>query len=101
MHDEELKNGVSEDSTAEKSDGLEGQRFAMGITPFGHIGVSVSDASGNQANYIITSPDEASKITMHFIALTSMMIQSGYANAIQEQALAQKLMEDSKLWTPS
>lgn len=93
MSEEEL-NDQSEES---------GQRFAIGLTPFGHIGINVSDNDGTQVSYVVSDVDEASRIAMHFMALTNMMIQNLYHQAIQEQMMAAKLMQNAKpeLWTPN
>lgn len=81
-----------------------GQRFAIGLDPFGRIGINVTDVNGQTAGYLISNPEEASRIAMHLIALTTMMIQGMYAQAMQEQQLAAKLLADpegaKKLWTP-
>lgn len=86
---------IQEEQTTEPS-------FQMGLTPAGKIGINVTDASGQTAGYIINTPTEAWEIAGHLLAIATMMVQTYYAMAQQEQQLMQKVLaeEAQKLWTP-
>lgn len=87
---------MQEEQTAEPS-------FQMGLTPTGKIGINVTDANGQTAGYVIESPTEAWEIAGHLLAIATMMVQTYYAMAHQEQQLMQKVLaeEAQKLWTPN
>lgn len=88
-----------ENEVVEQTEGGEA-RLLLGLTPFGHIGINVTDSSGKNAGYVITSPDEASQTAMHLLTLSIMMIQSAYARRIEEQAAIAELAKSQGLWTP-
>jgi len=91
---------TDENTTEQEQPEQQGQRFSLGLTPFGGIGVNIADASGNQASYLIMDPDEVGKIVMHLTALAVMMIQARYAQAMQEQEMANQILKKDPVWTP-
>lgn len=75
-------------------------RLALGLTPFGQIGISVTDQNGTTVSYVIQGIEEASQTAMHMTALVTMMIQSMYARVMQEREQVQALLDQPKVWTP-
>jgi hypothetical protein len=75
-------------------------RLSLGLTPFGHIGINITESNGTSAGYVIQNADEASQTVMHLLALTVMMIQTMYARVMAERAQVQQLLEKPDLWTP-
>lgn len=101
--DVEWEDTPTEEAGEPSESSLSGQRFSVGLTPFGHIGINVTDANGQTAGYMVTDVAEASQIAMHLTALTSMMYQNLYARAIAEQEAARQIMTQgggTGLWTP-
>jgi hypothetical protein len=82
-----------------------GQKFDIGLTPFGQIGINITDSSGQTAGYLISNPEDGARIIVHLQALVTMMIQSLWAQAMQERALADEILKGtgvngSGYWTP-
>lgn len=74
--------------------------ISIGLTPFGKIGINITDANGNTAGHQVDSPNEAWIIAGNLIALSTMIVQAFYAQAAQEQQLMQEVMKEQTLWTP-
>src|SRR5687767_6138814 len=98
---EETDLPIEEGEPGEES--LQGQKLSFGLTPFGHIGINVTDSNGNTAGYMLTDVVEASQHVMHLFALVTMMYQNLYARAIAEQQMAKQILNETGaggLWTP-
>jgi hypothetical protein len=78
--------------------------FQMGLTPLGKIGINITDSNGTSAGYIINTPTEAWEIAGHLLAIATMMVQTYYAVAQQEQDMMAKILAEhsgpQKVWTP-
>lgn len=86
-----------------RGEGEEGDgepEFVMGFTPMGTIGIRVTDENGDQVNYFINEPTEAWEISGHLQSLATMMVQTRYAMAMQEQRMIEEMMKKQDLYVP-
>lgn len=88
MNDEENNNDPKEAS------------LIIGLTPMGTIGVRVEDEEGNSVNYFISDPDEAWGLAGHLQSIATIMVQTRYAMALQEQRMIEEMMKKQDLYVP-
>jgi hypothetical protein len=74
--------------------------FVMGLTPMGTVGVRVTDEQGDSVNYFISDPSEAWEIAGHLQSLATIMAQTRYAMAMQEQRMVEEMMKKQDLYVP-
>ena len=105
MNEEEVKisedpvSDVSPDSPPPENQNPSG--LQMGLTQFGHIGITVNDGSGTVAGHVITTVEEALAQAAHLMALATLMVQGAYAKAFADQEAAKAIMNNTPgLWKP-
>ena len=72
----------------------------VGLTPMGTIGIRVSDEDGNSVHYFISDPEEAWALAGHIGSIATIMVQTRYAMAMQEQRQIEEMMKKQDLWMP-
>ena len=87
--------GTPEDETGEDEPEL-----VVGLTPMGTVGVRVADENGNSVSYFISDPTEAWELAGHLQSLATIMVQTRYAMAMQEQRMIEEMMKSRNLYVP-
>lgn len=75
-------------------------QFLMGLTPMGTVGIRINDENGDSVNYFISDPTEAWEIAGHLQSLATIMVQTRYAMAMQEQRMVEEMMKKQDLYVP-
>lgn len=97
---ESLFDELNEDTSQGNPESAGKSSMSIGLTPFGKIGINITDANGNTAGHQVDSPNEAWIIAGNLLALSTMIVQAFYAQAAQEQQMLQQVMKEQTLWTP-
>ena len=74
--------------------------LVIGLTPMGTVGVRVTDENGNSVSYFISDPTEAWELSGHLNSLATIMVQTRYAMAMQEQRMIEEMMKKQDLYIP-
>lgn len=104
--EEVLSGQGSEQVTSEQNEeGKEGTKatepeLMIGLTPMGTVGVRVTDENGDSVSYFISDPTEAWELSGHLQSLATIMVQTRYAMAMQEQRMIEEMMKNRNLYVP-
>lgn len=104
MTDTTLDDGsvVSDEGiTVEDAPQVQPSGIAVGLTPWGTVGINVTDSSGVTAGHVIDDPAEIWQLTGHLNSLATLMVQAKYAQILQEQKLAAEILKKPGLYVPS
>jgi|SRR6476469_4147944 len=97
---QEFLKKVEETLSGTGSEESDEPQFMMGLTPMGTIGIRVQDENGEAVSYYISDPTEAWEIAGHMQSLATIMVQTRYAMAMQEQRMIEEMMKKQDLYVP-
>lgn len=101
---EETLSGSGGESVASESDEKDDEapepELVIGLTPMGTVGVRVTDENGDSVSYFISDPTEAWELAGHLQSLSTIMVQTRYAMAMQEQRMIEEMMKSRNLYVP-
>ena len=105
MSEEERQSFLAEVEDVLRGDGTaEGENpepsLIIGLTPMGTIGIRVQDENGNAVSYFISDPEEAWGLSGHLQSIATIMVQTRYAMALQEQRMIEEMMKKQDLYIP-
>lgn len=88
-----------EEDPGEGSDDSD-QQISIGLTPNGGVGIKIQDTEGNAAAYFINEPSELWQMAGHLQSLATILVQTHYAMAMQEQKMMEELLKTQTLYVP-
>lgn len=86
--------------SAESPNQPDQSRVAVSFHPLGGVGISVRSVDGTEADALL-DVNELSTLIVHLTALATMQYQAMYAQAMQDQMIAQKIAQGGEVWTPN
>lgn len=90
---------VASEQPEDESEATEPE-LVIGLTPMGTVGVRVTDENGDSVSYFISDPTEAWELSGHLQSLATIMVQTRYAMAMQEQRMIEEMMKSRNLYVP-